>query len=56
MTSAEYAEMIESLQWCERKGFTALAQFYRETIDWEGRRGKLPPEAYPEEPEIEEES
>lgn len=47
MTSAEYKDIRESMEWCERKGFTSLAQFYRETIEWEARRGKLPPEAYP---------
>lgn len=54
LSSTEYAELLESHDWCARNGLTGLQRFYDELLTFHAKRRALPPEAYDDrEPEEE---
>jgi len=45
LTQKQYAELVESRDWCHRHGLTGLQRFYDEELAFQARRRTLPPDA-----------
>jgi hypothetical protein len=42
MTMKQYTELLESRDWCHRKGFESMKRWYDEELTFQARRRALP--------------
>jgi hypothetical protein len=54
LTMKQYAELVESREWCSRNGYEAMKRWYDEELAFQTRRRALPVGVQPEFEEIEE--
>lgn len=45
LTQGQYAELVESRDWCQRNGMIGLQRFYDEELAYHASRRTLPPGA-----------